>query len=164
MKFFATICFLSLTIFSAHAESKSSRESVEQLMELTEASKMIDAIHEQISVMFDGMYKQMGITQTERPAFENYMKKTANLLERELNWNSFKEPMIDIYTKHFSEEEVKGLIRFYQSDLGRSMTEKMPLLMQDSMLISQQQMKEVMPKIQALALELQQEILKSRQP
>jgi hypothetical protein len=123
---------------------------------------MIDAMKEQIGGMFEGMSKQLGISENERPAFEKYMKKVGALLAEEMKWSTFKEPMIDIYTKHFSEHEVQGLIAFYSSDIGRSMTEKMPLVTQDSMLISQDMIKGLMPKIQDLAIEMKSDIKKSR--
>jgi len=163
MKTFILLCFISLVTFGSHAEQRSSKESVEKLMELTEVSKMIDAIQGQIGNMFNGMSKQMGISEKEKPAFDKYMIKVGALMEKDMNWKSIKEPMIEIYIKHFTEEEVKGLINFYQSDLGKSMTKKMPLIMQDSMLISQTLMKDFMPKIQKLAIEMKKDIQKSRQ-
>ena len=163
MKFLTILCFTFLVAFSAQAEEKSSQESVEKLMELTETSKMMDAMQGQIGQMFDGMSKQMGLSEEEKPAFETYMKKVASLMEEEMNWEAIKEPMINIYLKHFSEEEVKGLIEFYKSDLGKSMIQKMPLIMQESMLISQELMKDIMPKIQELAVGLQKDIQSSRE-
>jgi len=163
MRFFTVLCFASLITFGAHAESQSSKASVEKLMELTEVSKMMDAMQGQVSNMFSGMSKQMGITEKEKPAFDLYMKKVATLIEENMNWEAIKAPMIEIYMKHFTEEEVNGLIKFYQSDLGKSMTKKMPFIMQDSMMISQELMKEFMPKIQAIAIEMKQGIEKTRQ-
>ncbi len=161
-KILGLICLLTLT-FSTHAEQQTSRQSVETLMELTEVSKMMDAMHTQISAMFSGMSKQLGISAQEKPAFDKYMKKVGELLKNDMNWQLFKEPIIDIYTKHFSQEEINGLIAFYRSELGQSMTKKMPLIMQDSMLMSQQIMQQFMPKIQALAMEMKQEIESTRQ-
>ncbi len=37
------------------------------------------------------------------------MKKLATMFEEELNWQVFKQPIIDIYSKHFT-EEVRGPI------------------------------------------------------
>jgi len=162
MKILTILCFVSLFAFNAHADERSSKESVEQLMELTETSKMMDAMQGQISAMFDGMSAQIGISEEERPAFESYMQKVAKLMEKDMGWETFKEPMIKIYLKHFTEEEVKGLISFYQTEVGKSMIEKMPLIMQDSILMSQDLMKGIMPKIQALAVELQKDIEASR--
>ncbi len=41
--------------------------------------------------------------------------------------------VVPIYDKYFTGEELKGLIAFYQSPLGRKVIAAMPLLMQESM-------------------------------
>ncbi len=151
-----------LFIFNVSA-TEASKKSVEELMELTEVSKMMDVMQEQIGNMFNRMSKQMNISEKEKPAFDKYMKKVGNLLIKDMNWEAIKEPMMEIYAKHFTEKEVKGLINFYQSNLGKSMIKKMPLIMQDSMLISQELMKDFMPKIQALTIEMRKDITKFRQ-
>ena len=163
MKKVYVVVLTALFMLNVSATELASKKSVEKLMELTEVSKMMGAMQGQISNMFNGMSKQMNISEKERPAFDQYMKKVGDLLAKDMNWDVFKEPMIEIYTKHFTEEEVKGLISFYQSNLGKSMTKKMPLIMQDSMLVSQELMKNFMPKIQALAIEMKNDIQKSRQ-
>ncbi len=163
MKKVYVLVLTALFMLNVSATELASKKSVEKLMELTEVSKMMGAMQGQISNMFNGMSKQMNISEKERPAFDQYMKKVGDLLAKDMNWDVFKEPMIEIYTKHFTEEEVKGLISFYQSNLGKSMTKKMPLIMQDSMLVSQELMKNFMPKIQALAIEMKNDIQKSRQ-
>lgn len=163
MKKVYVLILTTLLMFNVNATEVASKKSVEELMELTEVSKMMDAMQGQIGNMFNGMSKQMNISEKEKPAFDKYMKKIGDLLAKDMNWEAIKEPMIEIYSKHFTEEEVQGLINFYQSNLGKSMTKKMPLIMQDSMLISQELMKEFMPKIQALAIEMKNEIQLSRQ-
>lgn len=163
MKFYKIICLIAIISFGASADDKASNKSVEKLLELTEVSKMIDVMYGQIEQMFNGLEQQMGISEEERPNFDNYMQKLTNLLKEELNWKVMKPATVDIYTKHFTQHEVDGLITFYQSDLGKSMTKKMPLIMQDSMIMSQNLMVNIMPKIQALAAELRTDIENSRQ-
>lgn len=163
MKKVYVLILTTLFMFNVSATELASKKSVEKLMELTEVSKMMDVMQGQIGNMFNGMSKQMNISEKEKPAFDKYMTKVGDLLAKDMNWDVFKEPMIEIYSKHFTEEEVKGLISFYQSDLGKSMTKKMPLIMSDSMLVSQELMKSFMPKIQALAMEMKKDIQKSRQ-
>jgi uncharacterized protein len=162
MKTITVLIFTLMISFGAIADEKSSSESVEKLMALTQESRMIDAMSEQLTGMFAGVSKKLGLSEKEQPAFEKYMQKVSALIKEEMKWETIKEPMVQIYTRHFSEREIQGLITFYSSDIGRSMIEKMPLVMQDSMLISQQMMNRVIPKIQLLAKELQTEIQSSR--
>ena len=80
-----------------------------------------------------------------------------------MTWEQFKEPMINVYLTHFNQTEIDGLIEFYQSDVGKSMTQKMPLVMRDSMMAGQQAMRDIMPQVQAIAEEMQSEIQQVRQ-
>jgi uncharacterized protein len=156
------ILFLCISTAVA-AEKPASRESVEELIELTGSSQMVDAMYGQVGQMFEGLGESMGLTQTERPAFDRYMQKVAALLQEDMSWEKMKAPMIDIYVRNFTEREVQGLITFYRSDIGRSMVAKMPVVMQESMGISQNMLHDTMPKVQALAEGLQSEIAALRE-
>ncbi len=46
--------------------------------------------------------------------------------------------LIPVYDKHLSHEEIKGLIGFYESPLGRRYVEVLPDLLQDSYAVSNQ--------------------------
>lgn len=162
MKFYKVACLIALITFGANANEKASKQSVERLLELTEVSKVVDSIYGQMGGMFTNMGKQMGISQEEMPQFNKYMQKLTELLKQEMSWDTMKQPTMDIYAKHFSQNEINGLIKFYESDIGKSMTSKMPLIMQDSMVMSQNMMMKVMPKIQALAADMKAEIENSR--
>jgi hypothetical protein len=57
--------------------------------------------------------------------------------------------LAEIYARHFTHEEVKGLLTFYGSALGRKTIELMPLLMQESAAAGQEWMRAQMPHIGA---------------
>ena len=64
----------------------------------------------------------------------------------------------DIYAKYFTIDDIKGLIAFYSSDLGKKLIATLPNLMQESMQAGQQWAAREMPRIQrALEERLQQE-------
>jgi hypothetical protein len=56
--------------------------------------------------------------------------------------------MIEVYRAHFTEEEIQGLLKFYDSDVGRSTIAKMPAVMQSSMQITQERLATLLPQIQ----------------
>jgi uncharacterized protein len=56
--------------------------------------------------------------------------------------------LIPIYAKHFDQEEVRGLIAFYESELGRKTVGVMPRVMQESALVGQQWGAEIMPRVE----------------
>lgn len=54
------------------------------------------------------------------------------------NIETFRQAVVALYAKHFTHEEVKGMIQFYSTDLGRKTIRVMPELVRDSMLLGQQ--------------------------
>lgn len=56
--------------------------------------------------------------------------------------------MVPLYARHFSEAEVKGLIAFYSTDLGKKVISGMPLLMHESMEAGQRWGESMGPTIQ----------------
>jgi hypothetical protein len=69
-----------------------------------------------------------------------------------------KEPMIQIYLKHYTEKEIKDVTAFYKTESGQAMIKKMPLVMQESMMVSQSMYKDFMPKMQELSVELKNDL------
>lgn len=59
-------------------------------------------------------------------------------LQEEIDMDEFVNMLIPVYEKHLSHEDIKGLIAFYESPLGRKMVATQPALMEDSMVLGQQ--------------------------
>lgn len=152
------VLLLASMVCTVHAEEPASRDSVETLLEITEVANMTEAMYGQIESMFGTMAQQLQISEERQPKFEDYMAKLSELLRNDMGFEQIKEPIVEVYTKHFSEEDIQGLIEFYGTDLGQKTVKKMPMVMSDSMLVAQRLMQDVMPKVQALAEEMQAEL------
>ncbi len=85
------------------------------------------------------------------------MQKMMDLFMKEISWDNLKEDYISIYAETFTEEELKGLVTFYKSPVGRKFIEKQPELMKRTMEISQEKMMELIPKMQELAKEMEEQ-------
>ncbi|MNL09376.1 hypothetical protein D3C87_1301360 [compost metagenome] len=55
--------------------------------------------------------------------------------------------ILPIYQKHLTEADLKGLIVFYETPLGKKYAEKIPLITQESMLAGQEWGKQIGEKI-----------------
>lgn len=53
-----------------------------------------------------------------------------------------------VYAKHFSDEEIRGLIAFYETPLGRKVTEALPAIAEESMQVSVKWASTSMPALQ----------------
>ncbi|MBF0620115.1 MAG: DUF2059 domain-containing protein [Candidatus Omnitrophica bacterium] len=85
---------------------------------------------------------------------KNFAMMAANLppAEGEAFRNAFKvdnivKELVPLYGKYFTEEDLKGLIRFYTSPAGRKLTGAIPSIMKDSVEISAKYFEANMPDI-----------------
>lgn len=53
--------------------------------------------------------------------------------QKEANAEALIELIVPIYDKHFTHEDIKGMITFYETPLGKKMTAAMPQITQESM-------------------------------
>jgi hypothetical protein len=66
--------------------------------------------------------------------------------------DDIQKTTIQIYSRHFTTEEIDQLASFYHSPIGKKALAKMPVIMQESMQMTMQQLQRRMPQIQAEAM------------
>jgi len=144
-------------------EEQADRASIEELLQVSNVESMVNSMYDQMDLMLQQMSAQLQIEESERPIMDKFMSKVTDLVQEEVSWEQMKDPIFEIYQKHFSEKEVLDLTAFYKTESGQAMVEKMPALMQDSMQVSQGMIESVLPKVMELAEEFQQELMENRQ-
>lgn len=82
--------------------------------------------------------------------------KVIDLMKKEMSWENLKPEFETLYAETYTAEELDGLLKFYQSPLGKKFIAKQPEMQRKTMMMVQQMMMRVMPKIQALTMELEQ--------
>ncbi|GAA5526188.1 hypothetical protein Maes01_02783 [Microbulbifer aestuariivivens] len=161
MKKLAVVGFGLFLSIACHAQD-SKRESVQELLKATNVDSMVDTMYSQMGQAFAGIGQQLGIKAEDQPVFDAYMNKVFATMKEDMSWEKMEGPMIEIYLKHYTEKEIRDMLAFYQSESGRSMVEKMPAVMGDSMALSQQMVQSFLPKVQAMAEELKTDLQKHR--
>ena len=123
------------------------RADIEKLMRLTGPPD----VSKQISSFFIHQISQ-GI-KASRP---DLPAKTYRILSEEINKvieeqmttkGGFLDLVIPIYDKHFNHKDIKGLLKFYQTDLGKKTIKIWPLILQESMILAQDWSKSLGPLI-----------------
>ena len=66
--------------------------------------------------------------------------------------------MIKLYTSNFSEPELKELIKFYQSPLGKKFMQKMPELTARSAQLTQAKLQVAVPQVNKMLQDMTDEI------
>jgi uncharacterized protein len=154
-KIAAGACALALSL-PCWADS-ASRESVERLFSLMNMKQLMDASYAQLVPMIE---QQMGakVPPQKREVFRRFLVRMQGVIQDEMGWDQLKGPIVEAYAQVYSQEEISQLVAFYDSPVGRKMIAKTPELMQVSQQIVAERMKVVMPRIEALGKELEQEL------
>ena len=123
-----------------------SEASIDRLFVLTRTEKLLDSVY----ASMDGIMKQAArqaagpMPAEDTARLDRMTDEVAKAMHEELTWAKLKPVMS-------SDEELQGIIAFYESPTGQALLDKMPLLMQKSMGLMQQQMQAMMPRIRAAA-------------
>jgi hypothetical protein len=106
------------------------------------------------------MRSTMGIAQTPeiKADVEAAHAKFMNKIKTNLGWEKVEQVYVDEISKDFTQEEVDGLVSFYESSLGKAFAAKEPSIMQDSNkqigALIQPVMREVMMEVNKTETEL----------
>jgi hypothetical protein len=142
----------------AHADQATHRAAAEELLILTKTDQMMKPFFKQMGLMMERQFDQMGVAEEARPILEKYRDKLIRLLEEQLGWDKMKDDFITIYVETYTEDEIRDISAFYKTPAGQKFIEKMPLLMQKSMEISQKKMPAMITKMQQITVEMAQEM------
>lgn len=147
------LCFV-LTCATASAGVQEHRALAEELIKITEGDMVMEKMKAQVTMIFQQITAQMNVQEADRPKLEKYSQRFDAILKEDMAWEKIKPQYVDLYTSVFTEEETKGLVEFYKSELGKKVTAKMPELMQQSMTVARTYMQGVVPKLEALTEEM----------
>jgi hypothetical protein len=124
------------------------RADIVKLMEITGSAKIGHQVGSMMTQQMLQLYKSQ---HPDAPA--RSFEIVQEVAEKELT-AAFEGPeglqaqIIPLYARHFTQEDVRGLIAFYQSPLGQKAIGVMPALMQDSMSLGQKWAATIGPRVQ----------------
>jgi hypothetical protein len=130
----AIVAALFLSSLTVSAQDSTKIRHIHQLMELTGMAKLGN----QMMTNIISSYKQ------------NYPAATTEFWDafmKEADMSQLFEKIIPVYEQNFTDDDIKQLIVFYQSPVGRKMIDKMPVIMQQSMQIGSEWGKQLSEKV-----------------
>jgi uncharacterized protein len=147
---------LILTCGSAQvlADAKSHAADAERFLLLARADKLAVPVYAQVQQMFAQRFAESNAPQSEKAVLETYQAQANVALEQAVGWDKLKPDMVKLYTSNFNEQEMKDLIRFYESPLGKKVLEKMPTLTAQSAQLTQGKLEAAVPKVNQLLAEM----------
>ncbi len=147
-----TLFTLALAAAASLAQAApASPESIERLLVLTRVESLLDSIYASTEQM---MRQSMRQTLGDRPLSADQQRvvddlpgRFGKILRQEFNWSTLKPLYVRVYQESFEQSEIDGLIDFYASPTGQAFVAKMPMVMQKSMTLMQEQMRTIMPRM-----------------
>ena len=147
---------LILTCGSAQvlADAKSHAADAERFLLLARADKLTVPVFGQVQQMFAQRFAESNASQSDKAVLETYQAQANAALEQAVGWDKLKPDMIKLYTTTFNEAEMRELIAFYESPLGKKMLEKMPTLTAQSAQLTQGKLETAVPKVNQLLADM----------
>ena len=121
------------------------RADIEKLMVITGSANLGAQIATQISDAFLDSFKKTTQDVVPPRVIEIVREVLTAEFVKAFNGPEIKDQQIALYAKYFTHADVKGLIAFYETDLGRKAVSKMPNLMREGGEIGQRWAEAAMP-------------------
>jgi len=151
-KFIWTSTLFFIAFSSLQAQDKSS--DLKTLLGLMQQEKMIDQMMSNMSSVMKQQAQSQITGEEAEQKLENYIQFMTEELKA-LTLQLVTEDLPSIYDKHFSHQEIKDLIAFYQSSTGQKMIEKTPEISKDLLGIM---MNKYLPDFQQKLMQKMQEL------
>lgn len=162
LKHLSALAMLALLVLPAGARAApAGAQSVERLLALTQVEKLLVAVLSQTDQMVTTttvrMLEGRHASPDERKRVTEFQAKMLGAMREEMSWEKLKPHYVRIYTETFTQEEIDGLIAFYESPAGQSYVAKMPAVAQKSAALMQDLMAPMIRKLQENAGEFMRE-------
>ena len=144
----AVVCLVVPGRVAAQTVDEAYRADAEELLRMTGAAQLGSQF---VNVMYGQILEDLKRSQPNVPT--RMLDVIRQVLEEEFS-SAFAGPdftsrTVAIYAKHFTHDDVRGLLTFYRSALGRKVISVMPTVLQESMAVGQQWGQEIMPGVMA---------------
>ncbi len=145
-------CAVTANASQADADKRSPEmEAAIELLALMDMDQMMAGMQQQMEAMMSSQMQSVVSCPAMQPVVDAFSRESSLLMTEQFSGESFLPSIAELYVEVFSLEELQGMVEFYRSALGQKLLEKMPELMQRSMVIAEQQMHEIMPKIEEIS-------------
>jgi len=139
-------------------DGPASEASVRKMMELSKVRSLLDSVWDQMDTSMNTAVKSALNGQTMSPEqqrlFDDSREKMVAILREELSWDKIEPIFVDVYSKTFTQKEIDGISKFYQSKVGQAMVAKLPQVMQATSTALMSRLQAIIPRMQAMQQQL----------
>jgi len=141
-----------LTTSLASAQGLSKEAKIERLLELTNGQATMNQVFEQMKAAMAPTIPASA-TPEQRAKAQELQSKILDLMKSRMSWEKVRPAYVKAYSETYSEEEINGILAFYESPAGRAMQAKMPIFISKVMALSQALASELIPEIERITKE-----------
>ena len=123
------ITFIILLLISSTSFAQADSAKVKDIKKLLEVSGTVKMV-KTIMTQYIGMMKT-------NPAYKDVPDSYFDKVLAIIDYDEFVALYVPVYDKHFTHSEIKEIIAYQQSPVGKKVVEKQPLIMTESMQIGQ---------------------------
>jgi hypothetical protein len=151
MKSLLALVAAILVSLAAHAAPPTD-ESIDALLTASKTQRTLEGV---LSSMDQLMRQSQAAASRGQPlsaqqqrVMEAVTSRLALVIRDELSWSTMRSLYLQVYRESFTQEELDGVLAFYQSPAGVAFVEKMPFVMQKSIQLMQARMEPMIKRIQ----------------
>lgn len=154
------ILLAGASILQADEASKTTK--IEQIFQASKMENLIGQYYKVIgsqvkSQAFRQLFGMKELT-AQQQLVNEFQDKAMKLVTDTFSWSALEPVYVKLYNDSFSEEEIDGILAFYNSPAGQAMVAKTPQIMTAGSQVAQQKMVEMQPKMQALMQEFKEKV------
>jgi hypothetical protein len=126
----------ALAVAAAATDIAPEKEAdIERLLDITDSLDVSQQVVDQLFAM-------------QRQARTSVPEEVWDEIRAEMDMTRMQPVIVAIWARHFSHDDIRGLIEFYESPLGRKLVETQPAVMQESMAAGELWARQVLQRIQ----------------
>jgi hypothetical protein len=134
-----------------HAADSAPKTPTEELIDLMDSG---DVTIESAMATFDGFIDQMKQNGIPAEAIGEIRKEARKMYVRIFSSPEIRKSFVELYEKHFTQDEIIELTEFYRTPLGKKTLAAMPSIMGDATKVAMPAIEKVMPAFQQKVAEI----------
>jgi len=153
MKWIVALCALAVACTGYAADSAPTAASVQELLTIMQSRQLVDSTLAQTDTYLRTSIEQLAghePTADQQAILDDLRTQSIAVMREAMQWSALEPRFIEIYQASFTQAEVDGMLAFYRSPAGQAVIAKMPGAMQRTMVVMQELMNGMMPRLREL--------------
>jgi hypothetical protein len=152
MRYSIVLALLASSIVWGQAPQTTKIAKIEEIFRLTRTDQVQKQMLAQMSAMIS-QQSQKDLPPDQRQAASDAGQRIMTFVSEKMSWDAMKAQYIKLYDDTYTEDEISGILMFYQSEPGQAMLAKAPTLMTNMVALVQKRMAELKPEMDKMIKE-----------